>query len=204
MVFMTNNFLYRGTSAAESFALEMCDYKNNGCYVELGAFHSKNQSNTFYLETDFNWRGLSLEIKEDRRHEFITNRKNPCLGDALKIDYISEFKSLGFPERIDFLQIDIDQEYSDNGKPRGNGAECLLGLVTLPLTQYRFSVIVFEHDMVNYYKNQSVRDAQREVLNALDYRLVIRDVGEDWWIDPMVISREKVDKYMVNIPSYKR
>lgn len=201
---MTNNFLYRGQSAAESFALEMSNYKENGFYVELGAFHSKDQSNTFYLETDFKWKGLSLEINENRRNEFIKNRKNPCFGDALKIDYMSEFKKLNFPERIDFLQIDIDQEYHDNGKPKGSGAEPLLGLITLPLTHYRFNVIVFEHDMVNYYKNESVRDAQREILNALDYRLVIRDVHEDWWIDPVFISREKVDKYMVNIPSYKR
>lgn len=196
--------MYRGSSAAESFALEMSDYKKNGCYLELGAFHSRDQSNTYYLETDFDWKGLSFEIKEDRRQEFLQNRKNPCLGDALKVDYISEFKKLNFPERIDFLQIDIDQEYHDNGKPKGSGAEPLLGLITLPLTQYRFNVIVFEHDMVNYYRNQSVRDAQREILDALDYRLVIRDVHEDWWVDPLFISREKVDKYMINIPSYKR
>jgi len=197
--------MYRGNSAAEAFALEMFDYKSGGYYVELGAFHSKDQSNTYYLETDYDWKGISFEIKEDRRQEFIQNRKNPCLGDALKIDYISEFKNLSFPDRIDFLQIDIDQEYyGHTGKPRGSGAEVLLGLISLPLTQYRFSVIVFEHDMVNYYKNESVRDAQREVLNALDYRLVIRDVGEDWWIDPLVISREKVDKYLINVPEYKR
>ena len=37
------------------------------------------------------------------------------------------------------------------------------------------------------YKNIAMRDAQREILNALGYSLVKRFHHEDWWVDPEVI-----------------
>ena len=46
---------YAGVSDQERFALEMSGYKTDGFYVELGAFHSKEGSNTYYLEKDFGW-----------------------------------------------------------------------------------------------------------------------------------------------------
>lgn len=187
---------YKGSSAQESFVLDALDYKRQGFYVELGAFHSVDQSNTYYLEKDFEWSGVSFEIDEDRRKEFIANRKNKCYGDALKFDYLKCFRELGAPEQIDFLQIDIDQEYGRLGRPNGNPFTCLLGLISLPLTQYRFSVICFEHDMTMYFKNQTMRDVQREILDSLGYLLLVRDVGEDWWIDPLVVDPHKCRNYL--------
>lgn len=186
---------YHGNSQQEEFVLDSLEYKRDGYYVELGAFHSRNESNTFILERDFNWHGVSFELRDDRRDEFNANRRNPCYGDALQFDYLTHFKSNNFPTQIDFLQIDIDLEYNELGRPRGNPMNCLHGLITLPLTQYRFSVICFEHDMCMYYKNQTMRDVQREILDSLGYLLLVRDVGEDWWVDPLVIDPHKCRQY---------
>ena len=188
--------MYKGNSSQEKFVIEIFNGKKNGVYVELGAFDSKLGSNTFYLESDYDWSGVSFEISEDRKLEFQTNRKNPCFGDALEFNYISYFENNNFPKQIDYLQVDIDAGYQHNGRPFGNHYLSLLGLISLPLTQYRFSIITFEHDANMYFRNSAIRDAQREILDSLGYALVVREKHEDWWVDPAVFPINDFRKYL--------
>jgi hypothetical protein len=188
--------MYRGNSSQEKFVIEIFNGKKDGVYVELGAFDSKLGSNTFYLESDYDWSGVSFEISEDRKLEFQTNRKNPCFGDALEFNYISYFENNNFPKQIDYLQVDIDGGYQQDGRPFGNHYLSLLGLISLPLTQYRFSIITFEHDANMYFRNSAMRDAQREILDSLGYALVVREKHEDWWVDPAVFPINDFRKYL--------
>jgi hypothetical protein len=187
---------YQGSSNQEAFVLDLLDYKQGGFYVELGAFHSSEGSNTFVLEKEFGWQGVSFELVDERRNEFIENRSNPCMGDALNFDYLGYFRDNFFPKQIDYLQVDIDTGYDRATRPNGNHYTTLLGLVTVPLTQYRFSVITFEHDANMYFRNTGQRDAQREILDCLGYTLVVRTIHEDWWVDPTVISPDVYKKHM--------
>ncbi|MDA0898407.1 MAG: hypothetical protein O3A30_03925 [Bacteroidetes bacterium] len=193
---MPNHNRYPGESTQELFALEMTNFKSQGHYVEVGAYHSREQSNTYFLENTYGWVGVSFEIKEERRSEFNSARRNPCFGDALKFNYISYFEENNFPKQIDFLQIDIDTGYDYARRPRGNPLNCLHGLISLPLSSYRFSVICFEHDWIKYFRNQVMRDIQREILDSFGYVLAVRDVGEDYWIDPNVIDWQKCEQYV--------
>jgi hypothetical protein len=188
--------MYRGNSSQEKFVIEIFNGKKDGVYVELGAFDSKLGSNTFYLESDYDWSGVSFEVSEDRKLEFQTNRKNPCFGDALEFNYISYFENNNFPKQIDYLQVDIDGGYQEDGRPFGNHYLSLLGLISLPLTQYRFSIITFEHDANMYFRNSAMRDAQREILDSLGYALVVREKHEDWWVDPAVFPINDFRKYL--------
>ena len=187
---------YSGDSNQEAFVLDVLDYKRDGFYVELGAFHSSEGSNTYALEKSFGWQGVSFELVDERREEFIKNRSNPCMGDALNFDYISYFHNNHFPKQIDYLQVDIDSGYDRATRPIGNHYTTLLGLITVPLTQYRFSVITFEHDANMYFRNTGQRDAQREILDCLDYTLVVRTIHEDWWVDSSVISPDVYKKHL--------
>jgi hypothetical protein len=187
---------YSGDSNQEAFVLDVLDYKRDGFYVELGAFHSSEGSNTYALEKSFGWQGVSFELVDERREEFIKNRSNPCMGDALNFDYISYFHNNHFPKQIDYLQVDIDSGYDRATRPIGNHYTTLLGLITVPLTQYRFSVITFEHDANMYFRNSGQRDAQREILDCLGYTLVTRTIHEDWWVDPIVVSPDMYKKHM--------
>lgn len=179
---------YRGNSGQERFVTDLLKNKENGFYVELGAFDSKEGSNTYHLETDYNWSGVSFEIDPERHAEFIANRKNPCiLGDATHFNYISYFEENNFPKQIDYLQVDIDAGYTPEGNSVGNPYLTLHGLISVPLSKYRFSVITFEHDSQIEYNNKGMREAQREILSSLGYKLVVRDWHEDWWVDPYTI-----------------
>ena len=179
---------YKGNSGQERFVTELLKNKENGFYVELGALDSKKGSNTYHLETDYNWNGVSFEIDPERHAEFVSNRKNPCiLGDATHFNYISYFEENNFPKQIDYLQVDIDAGYTPEGNSVGNPYLTLHGLIAVPLSKYRFSIITFEHDSQIEYNNKGMREAQREILSSLGYKLVVRDWHEDWWVDPYAI-----------------
>ena len=124
--------IWNEISAQEEFVLELLENKKGGHYVELGAFHSKNGSNTNKLENEFGWKGVSFEIKEDLRKEFNENRSNPCMGDALDFNYISYFEENVFPKQIDYLQVDIDSGYRLDGRPDGSAYTSLHGLLAVP------------------------------------------------------------------------
>jgi hypothetical protein len=180
----------------EDFVIHILNKKFNGYYVELGAFHSQDGSTTYKLEKEYNWHGVSFEIKKDFCDEFTENRDNPCmLGDATKFNYIEYFEENNFPKQIDFLQVDIDAGYNDLGRSVENPALSLLGLISIPINTYRFSVITFEHDAQIEFRNVHIRDAQREILNALGYSLVVQLPHEDWWVDPNVIPYTTYKNY---------
>jgi hypothetical protein len=187
--------VWNSRSAQEDFVLSVLGNKKGGYYVELGAFHSKNGSNTNRLENEFDWKGVSFEIKDELKKEFNENRSNPCMGDALDFNYISYFEENNFPKQIDYLQVDIDAGYRKDGRPDGSAYTSLHGLLAVPLNSYRFTVITFEHDANMYWRNDIMRDVQREILDSLGYSLVVRTESEDWWIDPNVIGLEEYRKH---------
>ena len=181
----------------EKFVLNINKNKKNGFYVEIGGYHSSENSNTYNLETYYDWQGMAIEILPELQEEYSQNRKNPCvLGDGMTFDYLNYFKENDFPNQIDFLSVNIDPGYDDNtGRMAGNPAQSLLGLIALPLNSYRFTTIVFEHDALQHYKNNSIRDAQREILNALGYSLVVRGWTEDLWVDPSVMPYSEYKQF---------
>lgn len=168
------------------FVAEILNRKQNGVYVELGSNHPFEGSNTYLLEKDFGWTGLSLDNEPQITSKFNEVRKNKAiLADATTFDYLSYFKEKNFPKQIDYLSIDIDGNYRfDNVREKNNS---LLGLISLPLTTYRFTVIHFEHDIGGNYKNGDTREAQREILTSLGYSLIVNNIEEDWWVDPNLI-----------------
>jgi hypothetical protein len=173
---------------SDKFVLDILENKKNGYYVELGAADPISGSNTYKLETDFDWTGVSFELDETHAANFRSKRKNEVVcADALQFDYRRYFEENEYPEQIDYLQVDVDAGYTAGGRSLGNPSSSLLGLIALPLNKYRFSVITFEHDYLIHYKHSAMRDAQREILDSLGYSLVKRLTYEDWWVDPNII-----------------
>jgi hypothetical protein len=137
------------------------------------------------LEKNYNWTGLSLDIEPDMVDKFNQIRKNKAIvADATTFNYLKYFEEHNFPKQIDYLSIDVDGNFRFDGTRERNNS--LLSLITIPLTKYRFSVIHYEHDSVNYL-NIPTRDAQRELLTSLGYSLLISNIEEDWWVDPKII-----------------
>jgi hypothetical protein len=172
---------------SDQFIIDILKGKKNGYYVELGGADPIEGSNTYRLEKEYGWKGVSFDWNEEHANKFNEIRENPCLAvDAISFDHGKYFEENNFPERIDYLQVDVDTGYLENGHPIGNFGSNLMGLISLPLTRYRFSIVTFEHDANIYFKLNSIRDAQREIMDALGYSLVQRHNWEDWWVDPEI------------------
>ena len=168
------------------FVLSMLDGKTNGRYVEIGGYDAKIFSNTFILESIFNWKGFSIEIDKTRCGNFNNDRdrQNRCyLADATKFDYIGAMLTEKWKDRIDYLSVDCEPSYNT-----------LKSLLQFPLDRYRCSVITFEHDF--YADGSDILNKSREYLTDKGYQLVCSNVCnvanpfEDWLIDPQVVSEE--------------
>lgn len=154
------------------WALEKSGYKNNGFYIEIGAYDPTNLSNTLLLE-EKGWNGISFELS-DIKKAWSKKRKNKLvICDATKFDFLNFFISNDVPNNIDYLSLDID-EYS------------LSCLEILPLGNYNFNSITIEHD--EYIRGSEMKNKMREILFSHGYTLSCPDVShndciyEDWWI----------------------
>lgn len=167
----------------DQWVLNLHSGKIKGTYVEIGGGHPVIGNNTYLLEREFGWTGLSIEIDEQMVNLYNDTRINKCVnGNAFNFDYKKYFELNFFPKRIDYLQVDIDDK-----PPAAN----LLGLIALPLSDYRFSCMTIEHGCVTDYRNDELRRAQRLILTSLGYRLIMQGVNEDWWVDELAIPYEK-------------
>lgn len=185
-----------GNSDQENVAINLLNKKKNGFYVELGANHPIEGSNTYYLEKEFGWKGVSFEVLPEFQNLHQGVRDNPCLlEDARAFDYKKYFIENNFPKQIDFLQVDIDAGFDKFGKQLGDSASSLHGLIQLPLNEYRFTFITYEHEAVNDFKKNSERDCQREILSSYGYALVVRNWHDDWWVDPNVIPHSQFKNF---------
>jgi len=158
--------------------------KKNGYYLEIGSNHPTVTSNTYMLEKDFDWSGISVELQSEMVNLFNLTRKNKCFQhDATTFDFAKALNENAFPKQIDYLSLDIEPP-----------SQTYLCLTRLPLKHYRFSVITFEHDY--YYAGEEYKTKAYDLLISLGYERVISNVKysglafEDWYVDPTVLSPE--------------
>lgn len=176
------------------FILSVLNGKKGGTYLEIGAQQPFYQSNTALLETKFDWKGVSVEIKEDLCKMFAEQRSNKIIcKDATQIDYEKLLRENYSDRVVDYLQIDIE--------PSNITFEALLAI---PFEQYKFKIITYEHD---YYVDMtnSYRDKSRRYLKSLGYELVVENVSgndfcpfEDWWIHPDLVDEDIIKKFKSN------
>ena len=173
------------------FILSMLDGKRNGTYLEIGGGYAYHKNNTALLESDFGWKGVSIEFNEHCVNDYKTHRPNTNIlhTNALFLNYSKLLKEyFGSETIIDYLQLDIE--------PSANTYEALL---SIPFDEYKFRVITYEHD---HYVDVSgiYRDKSREYLTKMGYELVVSNIAEDdespfedWWVHPDLVNRNIIN-----------
>jgi hypothetical protein len=188
----------------DMFVLSILNGKRNGTYLEIGAQEPFYQNNSALLETQFDWKGISIEIREDLCKKFAEERKNQILcKDATKINYEKLLDEFNQGTDIDYLQVDCE--------PSKTTFEIL---IAIPFEKYRFAVITYEHDH-SVDVTGSYRDKSRRYLKSLGYELAVKDVApndeytfEDWWVHPELIDSDllnqmrSVDVDITNVVKY--
>lgn len=177
-------------SFQDMFVLSILNGKTNGTYLEVGSSFPFHTSNTALLETQFGWKGISMDIDKECVAQFFKERKNTVLClDATKVDFEELLDSSPLGRDIDYLQLDAD--------PPNVTLEILY---RIPFEKYRFAVITFEHD---FYRDPTVKQKSRDFLLKHGYQLVVSDVAfnetcsfEDWWVHPALVNKDIVQRML--------
>ena len=161
----------------DMFVLSLLNGKRDGSFVEIGSGHPTLFNNTYLLEKDFGWKGLSVEWSERMCAQFSRERKTPVVfEDASKLDYNKLFKQNCVEQKVDLLRINADQASFNV-------------LNSIPFSKHEFNIIQFQHN--DCWWGPEYKDASREKLKSLGYKLFVNDVAideeksyEDWWVHP--------------------
>jgi hypothetical protein len=123
----------------DRLVLKYLKNKQNGSFVDIGCGYPKYINNTYLLETEFNWDGISIDLNMYTEEDGLI--WNDCrntkliLNDALTLNYSSIFKESNLPINIDYLSMDLE--------PPDLSLECLF---KIPFDEYTFNIITFEVD----------------------------------------------------------
>lgn len=191
---ISKSLLSKSQVGQDLFVATMLQEKYNGYYVEIGACHPVWNSNTYMLETGYGWKGLAVEWQAHQVEEINKVRTNLCIhADATIYDYESEMDRLNFPQRIDYLSVDIEPPTATFAALRH-----IIGS-----SSRRFSVVTFEHDA--YGSGKQVKLDSREFMSQAGYRLLVPSISshslefEDWYVDDQavgsVLSQALVDGF---------
>lgn len=184
--------VYYSQAQQDEFVANILNFKRNGYYLDIGSYAYNAQSNSYFFETELNWKGICVEIGPQYAVGYENRNCHFLNTDATQIDYKAVLIEKNFPNRLDYLSIDVDDS-------------TLASLKKLPLNDYRFSVITIEHD--SYRFNDTLKNEERAILNSHNYTMLFSDVlvplgcgmgpnlsFEDWWVDASIFNMDKLSK----------
>ena len=161
--FFLKRFEY-SEAGQDIFALNLIG--KNGTYLEVGGFKPKLDSNTYILETQNNWRGITIEFKKELQSLWSSckERKNRIyFDDALKFNYKTALEENNLPLHLNYLSCDID--------PRDKTFEALKKILKEGLS---FDFISFEHD--DYTSDESYHKLVSEYLIPKGYKIAVNNI----------------------------
>ena len=184
--------MFNGQAEQDKFVLNMLKNKKKGFFLEIGSNDPIKISNSYFLEKDYEWKGIMIEYSKKWLKDYKKFRPNSIhiINDATKIDYKNLFEINNVPFNLDYLQIDLEA-------CNGSTLNTLIKLNSEVMDKYKFATITFEHDI--YSSNYlNTRLASRKIFEDRGYIRVFSDVSncdcpyEDWYIHPDLIDNELV------------
>jgi hypothetical protein len=148
----------------DRLVLKYLKNKKNGTFVDIGCGFPKHINNTYLLETEFDWNGVSVDLIMYSEQDGLTwnecRKTKLVLNDALTINYSNLFKEINLPINIDYLSMDLE--------PPDLSLECLY---KIPFDEYQFNIITFEVDN-NREGDENRINKSREFLTSKGYTLI--------------------------------
>jgi hypothetical protein len=190
--------MYLGQAQQDKFILNVLKEKKNGYFLEIGSNHPINISNSYLLETKYDWKGIMVEYDASFLPLYKTHRPNSIhvINDATKIDYKNIFENNNMPLSLDYLQIDLEAN-------NGSTIRTLQKLDNEIFDTYKFATVTFEHDI--YHTNfENTRLASRDIFKKRGYICVFEDINnhgapfEDWHVHPDLVNMNYVTNLIEN------
>jgi hypothetical protein len=191
--------MYFGQAQQDKFVLHILKEKKNGYFLEIGSNHPINISNSYLLETKYDWRGIMVEYDASFLNLYKTHRPNSIhvINDATQVDYKNVFEANNVPASLDYLQIDLEAN-------NGSTIRTLQKLENEIFDTYKFATVTFEHDI--YHTNfENTRLASRDIFKKRGYVCVFEDINnqgtnpyEDWYVHPDLVDMNYVNNLIEN------
>lgn len=197
------NYISNSQAGQEKFVLNTLNHPRDGYFLEFGALDPRSLSNTYCLDTVFNWKGLSFDCF-DLSQKWKAKRTNTFIfGNALVHDYKDLFSKHSVPNIVDYLQIDID--------PAMGNLRLLKQLKEEVFHDFKFKVITYEHDFKGLKSLIPAVEESREIFKNAGYvpaflnvhNLGPGDVFEDWYVHPDLVNMSRIKHFQTfNINQY--
>jgi len=118
---VTERYSYQGQ---DEFVLTVLGGMRNGYFLDSGASNGVRGSNTFLLETSFQWRGICVEPNEQMFGELVRNRKCVCVRCCLydrdgEVEFLEDAGVYGGilgeydPEHLRFTRHVLGQQWPE-------------------------------------------------------------------------------------------
>lgn len=153
------------------FAYEL--FGLNGTYIDIGAGDPIRGNNCYLLETNYNWRGFSVDfgdfnedIRQNLKSRWLKHpeRKNMIYwSDAITFNYMQGINENNLDKNIDFLSCDIDPQ-----------EKTLMALKKVILDGIKPKLICFETDFYREKKDYSL--LAYNFLEPYNYKIGVKNV----------------------------
>lgn len=193
--------LYHGQVLQDKFVANVTSFKKDGFFLEIGSNDPIRGNNSYFLETQLNWRGIMVEYLDTwvQQYKIFRQKSIHIIGDAQVLDYRKVLQDFNAPKDIDYLQIDLDEE-------NGSTLNTLKKIQDTVFQDYKFAAVTFEHDI--YRSNvYNTRVKSREIFSESGYIPVFLDVHiigpdenrkptqkvfEDWYVNPQLVDMDYI------------
>lgn len=158
--------------------------KQQGLFVDIGCGFPTNINNTYLLEKEFNWTGLSLDLvdrkdPDGKSWNDIRPNSTRVLLDALIVNYELLFLKYKLPKVIDYLSIDLE--------PPHKTLECLY---RIPFDKFIFNCITFETDEYRDSQGPTRAELSRKYLKERGYCLIETiNKQDDFYLHKSIVSQ---------------
>jgi hypothetical protein len=183
------------------FVISILNGKKNGTFLDFGCRGPIEINNTYLLENEYQFSGLSFDIDSNEISKWKNtdrNYTNAICGNLLELDFIKILENNYQSNVIDYFSFDLEPPLVT-----------LEVLKKFPFDKYKFAVVTFEHD---FYRGFDTLKPSREIFIKHGYRKIKTDYmkkfetitkiwfSEDWWIHPDVVSvsEEYLDQIIID------
>jgi FkbM family methyltransferase len=200
---------YYSQANQDKWVCEFLNFKQNGFYLDIGAYDGIQTSNTFVLEKDLNWSGICVEANSEVFNTLSLNRKSKNLNlavldykgycsfyrDSVRNDNIGNLtpcdtlnnilEQNDAPSIIDYMSIDIE------------GSE-FNALKDFDFKKWQINLITIEHNL--YVDGDFNKNRLFKLLSENNFERVFEDVVcldtnpnfyqkpyEDWYVNKNIL-----------------
>jgi len=169
--------------------------KKDGTFLDFGCRGPIDINNTYLLEKEYNFKGLSFDIDSSYIREWQNTDRN--YNNAIECDLLNNF-DFALEKMDDFYDTNIIDYFSFDLEPPLLTLEVLK---KIPFEKYKFGVVTFEHD---FYRGFDTLHPSRKIFTENGYRKIKKEymhlfdkdkgihLSEDWWIHPDVITVDEI------------